>query len=498
MINPQQQQQVDAIKAKYSYKPPQQQGQADWFTATTPKPAPAAAPTFSSVGGAIGEDFNKRNQSIGESKARYQAGKESLPSTLLHGVGQAAGFGSDIIGEVVSSAIKPEAKQAIGDTLHPIIEKAKSSPQGQGVLNWWADFSEKNPEAAQNLEDTGEIALLLSNAVGFGGAAKGAQAGVKIAESTIPKVVAPATEAATKTVQGVKDVATSAKAAVTPSRKAFQDVYTSQAQSSKYLNKALDKTTVTQEGAKVSPIHTIESYTATPKVVNKTGGGHALDFSAIKDEAKANVQSIGKDIDSKVVSIKTLTPKNKVLGEGLTAAASDKNLMRTGDVPGVKRAMKQLFNDYGIKGETITAKQLNELRKGANEISNSYYEAQKTAGVAGTISKTVSDRAEAAVVLGKIFKEQLGSLDESIKPMLAKQALHINAGRYASAAHLSPVGVSGSTRAAIDTGGAAAGAVGGALLGGPIGAGVGAGLGAGLTEKAQAMLLRRTYEGAPK
>lgn len=198
-MTPEQQSQFDAIKAKYNYKPTTPAAQAtDWFAATAPKPA---SPTFSSVAGAIGEKFNERADKVGG----ILNSNQNPVSKTLQAVGQGFGAVNDSIGEVVTSTIKPEILQNVGQHLAPLVEKAKETPAGQGIINWWDTLKKDHPETAANLEATGNIGLLLSNALGVGAGAKGAQVGVSVAKDSIPELTAPLTEKATELASEVKN-----------------------------------------------------------------------------------------------------------------------------------------------------------------------------------------------------------------------------------------------------------------------------------------------------
>lgn len=277
----------------------------------------------------------------------------------------------------------------------------------------------------------------------------------------------------------------------------FQDVYNAHAQSSKPLSNALKGNTITKDGKTITPIDTMEKYQAAPKVSGNTKGGHVLDMTEVKDEATANSKAASKAVDAQVKDIQQPLSKKELQSAALDAAQGDKEIVRTASLPAVTRQIKQIFSDYGIKGDKLTAQEVNEFRKGANQASQAYYNAQRIAGVAGTIPKDVADRAQAFAVLGDVFREKLVALDPTLDAALTEQRIHNAVQQYATRAHLSSVGLPGSTRAMVD----AASAGGGALVGstmGPAGTVLGAGAGVGISEKLQGALLRRTYEGATK
>lgn len=450
---------------------------------------------FGEVVGNIGADFNKRADEVG----KIQNSDKSQLGKSFDILGKGAAVVGDTFGDVVKSVVKPEILQKAGETLNPLIEKAKDSPAGVNVLNWWAELP---PNVQDHLEAGGHILSLLSNAIGAGGAAKGAELGVDAATESIPKLVAPATEKATAAVQSVKDTATAAKDSIPGVKpKSFQDVYNAHAQSTKALDNSLERTEIDKNGKTISPIDTMETYQATPKVINSTSGGHRLDFTDVKAEAEANSKAASKVVDQKVADMATLnaaaTSKKQLISDALAEARSDTKITTTGSLPGVESQIKQALQDAGIKGDVVTEKQLNDLRKGANIVSQAYYRALENASIAGTIPKDVTDRALAYATLGRIYRNKLVEMDPTLDDALTQIRVHNAVQEYAARAHLSSVGLSGTGRVMADAAGAAVGAAAGTFAG-PLGPAIGAGIGVGLSEKAQAMLLRRTFEGAQK
>lgn len=493
-MNPEVQAKVDAIKQKYNYVPPaaQKTAASDWFTATAPKEAP---PTFSSEISKIGDIWGKRADEVNA----IQNSDQNTFSKQLQTLGKGAQVLGDTAGELISSAIKPEVKQAIGEKIGPLIEQAKNSETGQKVINWWADLESAHPELAKNLEATGQIGVLLSNAIGAGGVKAGTEVGLNIAKDAI----APTVDTAKGAVQTVKDTIAGAKNSVEGlGTGSFKDVYNAHAQNTKALGNTLEKTTIVKDGKTITPIDTMEAYTATPKIVNRSSGGHALDFTDIKAEAEANSKAANKAVDAQIKDMQQLKPfafsKKEVMASALDAASKDKEIVRTASLPGVQNHIKQIFEDYGIKGDTMTPEQINEFRKGANQASQAYYNTQAVAATAGTIPKDVADRAQAFAVLGDVFREKLVKFDPTLDTLLTTQRLHNAVQQYASRAHLSSVGVSGGTRTGIDAAAAGAGAMIGTMIPVPGASIAGAAAGVTLSEKAQAMLLKRTYEGAAK
>lgn len=134
---------------------------------------------FGKVAGAIGDTFNSRADEVG----KIENSSDNLLSKGLQIAGQGFGAVNDVAGDVIKTAIKPEVLQSFGEHLAPLVQSAAQTKAGQGVINWWQGLK---PETQRNLSATGEIASLLSNAVGAGAAEKGAVTVAKVAEDAIP------------------------------------------------------------------------------------------------------------------------------------------------------------------------------------------------------------------------------------------------------------------------------------------------------------------------
>lgn len=187
----------------------QQSGASSWYSqikqpTKTTTATPEEGSTFSSVGGDIGQDVNTRADTVGQ----IENSADTLPSKVLQIGGQGAGAVQDAAGEVIKSAIKPEVLQAIGTHLAPLVQSASQSPAGKTILDW---FGKLSPETQRNLGATGDIASLLSNAVGAGAAKEGAVAGTEAALGAAKDVATPLAESAQSAVDatkaGVKNVA---------------------------------------------------------------------------------------------------------------------------------------------------------------------------------------------------------------------------------------------------------------------------------------------------
>jgi hypothetical protein len=277
----------------------------------------------------------------------------------------------------------------------------------------------------------------------------------------------------------------------------FNEVYTQHAQNQKALNNSFNQNTIKIGENQVTPIDTIEKYENTPKVSKNS----KLDMTEVMEEAKNNSKAATKIVNEKVANIDSgqnaVISKQAIMDDALKTASEDTNIVRTASLPSVQSQIKQIFNDYSIEGDNITAKQINEFRKGANTASQAYYAAQSSAATAGTIPKEVADRSQAFAVLGDTFRQKLIDLDPTIDSALTQSRVQNAALKYATKAHLSSVNINPVTRSVVDAGGAAIGGVVGSTAG-PVGTIAGIGIGGGIAEKTQSMLLKRVFEKAIK
>ncbi len=283
---------------------------------------------------------------------------------------------------------------------------------------------------------------------------------------------------------------------VTPGKSSFKDVYGEHAAGSKVLSGSLAENTVTtKKGGTVTPLDTIEKYKAQPRVVSTSGGGHALDFTGVKEEATAASKAASKAVDARAAAIKTPILKKEAMADALRQAGRDTEITRTASAPGVKAQIAKIFTDYGIKSDKITAAKANELRKGANTESQSYFTSKKSAQTSGTIPKDVSDRAHAFRIIGDVLRERLVKLDPKLEDDLTTHRYHGAANRYATKAHLSHVGLGTLGRITSRVGGVVAGGLAGSLVGQPIAGAVAGELGAG---KLESIFTKRKYENVQK
>lgn len=206
------QQLVQQIVQKY---PVYQNQISDYQAAAPATPATPVAPSFSGTATAIGSDFDKRADTVGQ----IENSTDNPASKTLQVLGQGAGAVNDAAGEVIKSAIKPEVLASIGTHLAPLVQAASQSEAGQAVLKWWEGL---NPETQKNLSASGSIASLLSNAVGAGAGKEVATGGIDLGINSAAKdAVAPIADAAAgakdAVVNTTKKVAGATKEAVKPS-----------------------------------------------------------------------------------------------------------------------------------------------------------------------------------------------------------------------------------------------------------------------------------------
>lgn len=215
-MNPQLQSVFDQFKT--SNPPPTSSGSSDWYSgvqAGTYRPAGVPAPAtptqtdssggFGEVAGDIGSDVQKRSANV----SNIKSSNEAFPEKLFQTGGQAAGLIGDAAVDTIKPAIRPQIKQAVKNVVGAI----GNTPEAQAIGQAYAAFKAAHPEAAANLEATGNYASLLP--VGGGadiaakGVAEGTEAAGKLASETLPAVGGAVKDAATKAASKVGSGASS-------------------------------------------------------------------------------------------------------------------------------------------------------------------------------------------------------------------------------------------------------------------------------------------------
>ena len=190
--------------------------------------------------------------------------------------------------------------------LSPLVQSAAGTPAGQAVINWWKGL---NPETQRNLSAGGQIASLLSNAVGAGAAKEGAVAGTEAAMGAVKDAVAPATDAAQSVVDTVKGAATRT---VTPeaNTKAITNLLTEQEDTATAGMKkgAIDEGRKTVTKGKLG--QTSVDFTPTAQAERVAPILHEAGVNAAKDTPDVVLKKINSTIATRGQEAETYLAKN--------------------------------------------------------------------------------------------------------------------------------------------------------------------------------------------
>lgn len=352
-MTPQQIQQAQALLKQQGYVPPASSGQPvsgfDQIDAEVAKRNAVQVPTnsFAGVADAIGSDYSKRADAVGQ----IEKSSDTPLSKTAQIAGEGFGAVSDSIGDVVKSAIKPEIMQNIGEHLAPLVDAAQKSPAGQAIISWWNGL---NPETQRNLSAGGQIASLLSNAVGGGAAKAGVEAVASDAgQAAMKDAVEPIIDSG---VQFAKEKAAQIKNAVAPIKEGFiptlkPDEAVAQIIQGKPADLAAAKRTLGS--------------------IDTTG---VKTYADLQKTLKAQIKPLAKQVDAELEADKSagksIKSFNQTVGKGANAvqvnyvqqaiADLQKFYLKTGDAEGIS-SMKALINKAKING--LTLKDINNLAR---------------------------------------------------------------------------------------------------------------------------------------
>jgi len=159
-------------------------------------------PTVTSDVQKIGTDLNNRVDATG----KILNSTDSPASKVLQTAGEGFGAVNDVAGEAIGGAVKavvpPEILSSIGAHLTPLAQSAMQTPAGKAVLNWWGTL---NPETQRNLSAGGQIASLLSNAIGAGAAKEGVTATADAVAPVVDSAIQATKDATSPVVSAAKD-----------------------------------------------------------------------------------------------------------------------------------------------------------------------------------------------------------------------------------------------------------------------------------------------------
>lgn len=166
------------------------------------------------TGTGIKEALRKREQQAADTNEAVKTGKQGKISGMFQNIGQAAGFVSDVGGEVIKGGAKAllsekgeeSVKSGISKVVKPIVE---SSPV-QAVMEKYNKLKETHPELAKNIDAALNIGSLALDVTGLGVAGKGAKIAKEAAETGVKKTAKNVVDATKKiipsseTISGIK------------------------------------------------------------------------------------------------------------------------------------------------------------------------------------------------------------------------------------------------------------------------------------------------------
>jgi len=169
------------------------------------KPQSFLSETLGDIKG-IGSDIvsatKRRSANLGESIEAYKKGEQGLGRTILQGVGQSAGLGSDVFGAGVKGAVKTVLPQSGEDMLksgvQSVVKPIVQSDAVQSVISKYNSLDEKTQRDIDALIGVGSLTL---DVAGAGATVKGMKAGTQLAKTGAKKVIGLSDDVVNKTKQ---------------------------------------------------------------------------------------------------------------------------------------------------------------------------------------------------------------------------------------------------------------------------------------------------------
>lgn len=147
-------------------------------------------------GAGLMDRFRERDANVKEHMRATDAGEQNIASEFLQKSGEVAGFVGDVGFEAVKALLPDDIKKGIKDTLAGVA----SSETAQGLMESYDAWKTQNPELAENVEASFNIATVIP---GVGAGAKAVQKGVKAGTEAVEQVA----KAVPGAVEGARGVA---------------------------------------------------------------------------------------------------------------------------------------------------------------------------------------------------------------------------------------------------------------------------------------------------
>lgn len=156
----------------------------------------ATKPVVEKVAQGTIDSVKRRNENVKDIKTKTEGGKQTKASGLYQAAGQVAGT----IGDVGFETLKAVTPQPVKDVAKAGIEAVAETEQAKQLAKAWTDFKTAHPEAAANIEATGNIASIIP----VGGALKAGAPVLKAGMEATEAVAKPVAKATTAAIEKIK------------------------------------------------------------------------------------------------------------------------------------------------------------------------------------------------------------------------------------------------------------------------------------------------------
>lgn len=267
--------------------------------------------------------------------------------------GQLAGGAQDVIGELISAVTPDKIKEWGTEKTHKLINTALGQA-GIKTAEQYADFSEKNPLLAKNIEGILNIGLTAADAVGVGEAGTALSQAGKRAGTAIGEGIE----------QTTKGLANDAKTFVADATKKASDFGAPQKTVAEAVGQVAQGTT-----KQIKPV---------TKALTSIDTKGVKTFKDLSDKIKTSIPEFAKTVDNELSKDATKYALNDLAKVAKTTGGQE---VKTDFIT---RATEHLKEAYTAIGDDVAAKEMEELairaskegltRKEVNDIARKYGE----------------------------------------------------------------------------------------------------------------------------
>jgi len=201
---------VDDLKKRYG------ESFASDFT-SSPGLIAETAQDIKGVGTGIAEAAKRRSSNLGASMEAQAQGKQGLGSTIFQGVGQAAGLGADVFGEIFKGGTKAILSQKQENAVKEKMgEFGKAVVSNDTIKNIVSKYEALDEKTKRNIDATLGIGSLITEVATLGGAGRGLQAGKEVISKGIKIGKEAAESAGEQTIKSLNKIAKFGQEAITP------------------------------------------------------------------------------------------------------------------------------------------------------------------------------------------------------------------------------------------------------------------------------------------